>query len=172
MDRVALSAITFIIDKLEGGDKVTDDPDDPGGLTKYGISQRAYPNLDIRNLTRPDAEELYYRDYWLKYHCDELPDAIAFVLFDGVVNQDAGAIIKLLQKVLYVPEDGKIGPATITAAKIARIRKLEVVKEFLGWRLKRYATRDQVRVKKYMRGWSNRILDVMEHAVEVAYGLA
>ena len=37
---------------------------DPGGLTKFGISQRAYPTLDIAHLALADAEALYRRDYW------------------------------------------------------------------------------------------------------------
>ncbi len=46
----------------EGGSRVTDDPDDRGGLTRYGISQRSYPDLDIRNLTEDQAKEVYKRD--------------------------------------------------------------------------------------------------------------
>lgn len=53
-------ALAFCL-KWEGGDKITDDPRDPGGLTKFGISQRAYPNEDIRKLTRGRAAFLYRR---------------------------------------------------------------------------------------------------------------
>lgn len=37
---------------------------DAGGLTKYGISKRSYPHLDIANLTKEKAAEIYRRDFW------------------------------------------------------------------------------------------------------------
>ena len=46
----------------EGG--LVNDPKDPGGVTKFGISQRSYPALDIRALTLDDAKTIYQRDYW------------------------------------------------------------------------------------------------------------
>ncbi|MBI5843910.1 MAG: hypothetical protein HZB23_04475 [Deltaproteobacteria bacterium] len=45
----------------EGG--YVNDPADPGGETRFGISRRAYPNEDIKALTRERAAEIYYRDY-------------------------------------------------------------------------------------------------------------
>ena len=49
-------AVDFIL-SVEGG--LVDDPTDPGGLTKFGISQRAYPKLNIRDLTADTAKALY-----------------------------------------------------------------------------------------------------------------
>ena len=49
---------------MEGG--YVNDPIDKGGETKYGISKRSYPNLDIKNLTKEQAREIYYKDFWLK----------------------------------------------------------------------------------------------------------
>lgn len=75
-----------IVVGAEGG--LVDDPHDPGGLTKFGISQRAYPNLDIRNLTLDQARDIYLHDYWLKAGCDHLVDeAMAILVFDCAVNQ-------------------------------------------------------------------------------------
>ena len=48
----------------EGG--YVDDPDDNGGETNFGISKRAYPRVDIKNLTRKQAIKIYYQDYWIK----------------------------------------------------------------------------------------------------------
>lgn len=70
----------------EGG--LVDDPRDPGGLTKFGISQRAYPSLDIKALTLEQAKGIYYEDYWLKAGCDQLVDEpMAILVFDCAVNQ-------------------------------------------------------------------------------------
>jgi len=66
-------AVDDLIDHWEGG--YVFDPDDPGGMTKYGISKRSYPMLDIKSLTRDQAVAIYYRDYWEKYHLDTaIPD--------------------------------------------------------------------------------------------------
>ena len=73
----------------EGG--YVNDPHDPGGETKFGISKRAYPNEDIKALTIERARELYLRDYWLAAGCDQIADeAMAMLLFDCAVNQGVG----------------------------------------------------------------------------------
>ena len=55
----------------EGG--FVDNPDDPGGKTRWGISQRAYPFLDLSTLTREGAIALYRRDAWTPIRGDALP---------------------------------------------------------------------------------------------------
>ena len=62
-----------LIDNWEGG--YVFDPDDPGGMTKYGICARSYPSVDIKNLTRDQAVAIYYWDFWQKYNLETLyPD--------------------------------------------------------------------------------------------------
>lgn len=73
-----------IVVGIEGG--YVNDPKDPGGETKYGISKRRYPNEDIKNLTIERAKFLYQRDYWNSHHCDSLPWAEALLVFDTSVN--------------------------------------------------------------------------------------
>lgn len=72
------------------------DPEDPGGETKYGISKRAYPRLDIKNLTLEDASAIYKRDYWNAAGCDDLDDSLALVVFDTAVNCGVGRAKKWL----------------------------------------------------------------------------
>jgi len=62
----------FVTRVLEAEGYLSDDVNDNGGLTKYGISQRAYPNLDIKNITLDDAKNIYYNDYFLKYRFNEV----------------------------------------------------------------------------------------------------
>ena len=50
--------------RREGGAKLTKDPDDPGGTTKYGISKRANPDVDVENLTEDEAVLIYLDKYW------------------------------------------------------------------------------------------------------------
>lgn len=80
-------AMQFIL-KWEGG--FVDHPSDPGGRTKYGLSQRAYPMLDIINLTLDDADMIYKKDYWMAAGCDKLTWPMSLVVFDTAVNMGVG----------------------------------------------------------------------------------
>lgn len=102
----------------EGG--LADNPSDPGGLTKYGISQRSYPNLDIAALTREQAAEIYYRDWWRRYGYGRLPDTIAVKLMDLAVAAPAPAHRSLQRAVRAngikgLDDDGVLGPLTVAA---------------------------------------------------------
>lgn len=97
----------------EGG--YVNDPRDPGGETRYGISKRAYPGEDIANLTLARAKAIYLRDYWGPAGCDTVPDSIRFDLFDMAVNSGVSAAIKTLQRSVGEIADGKLGPKTLQA---------------------------------------------------------
>lgn len=73
-----------IIVGVEGG--YVNDPKDPGGETRFGISKRRYPNEDIKNLTLDRAKFLYKRDYWNSNGCDPMPWEQALLVFDSAVN--------------------------------------------------------------------------------------
>lgn len=105
----------------EGG--LSDDVHDAGGLTKYGISQRAYPKEDIRNLTIEKAKTIYKRDYWDKCRCGEIKDkSLAMQIFDIAVNSGCGGAGRLLQNTINsiakttLKVDGAIGSVTVTIA--------------------------------------------------------
>lgn len=68
----------------EGG--LANNPVDRGGMTKFGISARAYPTLDIKNLSKDQAVNLYKKDYWDQIHADLLPEDVRLVAFDTAVN--------------------------------------------------------------------------------------
>lgn len=106
-------ALAFVL-RMEGGD--SDHPADPGGRTRFGISQRAYPDLDIRHLTLEQARMIYQRDYWQAAHCDQLPPAYALTLFDAAVNLGKARAVSLLQAALGVQVDGVVGSKTVAAA--------------------------------------------------------
>ena len=76
-------AIDFVM-KWEGG--YVDDSNDPGGCTKYGISQRAYPSLNIETITPDEAKAIYKTDYWDKMNCDTLGYPYDIIVFDSAVN--------------------------------------------------------------------------------------
>ncbi len=95
---------------VEGG--YVNDPADPGGETKYGISHRAYPDIDIKALTLDQAKDIYQRDYWTPASCGRMPERIGHLVFDCAVHHGVKTAIKLLQRALKVADDGEFGPIT------------------------------------------------------------
>lgn len=145
----------------EGG--YVNDPKDPGGETKYGISKRAYPKLDIKNLTKGQAREIYYRDYWKSCRCDELPGPMALMVFDAAVNQGPSRAKKFLQASVGVKQDGIVGPNTIRAAHEADLKLVMIY--FSVKRALHYTSLSTF--KRYGRGWLNRLFDTHGTAMTV-----
>jgi lysozyme family protein len=81
---------------VEGG--YSNDPNDPGGETKFGISKRAHPSLDIKGLTLEDAKNVYFVEYWMEVGGDELPFPLDIFAFDAAVNQGVIAALSLVKK--------------------------------------------------------------------------
>lgn len=134
---------------------LSEDEHDPGGVTKYGISQRAYPDLDIRNLTIDQAKAIYLRDYWYPLAAHRLPASIRFDLFDMGVNSGLHQAKLTLQHALGVVPDGVIGPKTLAAAQAMDPERL--VARFAGWRLD--FLNDLPKWPRYARGWTQRIAE-------------
>lgn len=105
-------AITLLL-KHEGG--YVNDPRDPGGETKYGITKRTYPNEDIKNLTPERAKEIYRKDFWEPIRGDELPFDVAFNLLDGAVNSGVSQSVRWMQRAAEIADDGVIGDETMKA---------------------------------------------------------
>lgn len=117
--------------------------------TKFGISAKAYPNIDIPLLSFEQAVKIYERDYWQPIRGDELPPRLAIAVFDAAVNHGVSVAVKLLQNVARVPQDGVLGPITLSAAR--RIEQDDAIAEYIGARCLRY-TKDQ-KFDRYGRGW-------------------
>lgn len=98
----------------EGG--YVNNPADPGGETKWGISARSYPALHIASLTIEDARAIYLRDYWTRCRCDDLAGPLALIVFDAAVNNGVAQASRWLQIAVGVVPDGVVGPATIARA--------------------------------------------------------
>jgi len=99
ISKKVIDAIDFLINILEGGyDVITEDPHDVGGLTKGGIAQRYYPDLDIRSLTRKDIVEIAYNDYYSKY--EKLPINIRHFVYWTGFNIGNGFVRKMVQEVI------------------------------------------------------------------------
>ncbi len=115
----------------EGG--YVNDPDDPGGPTKYGVTlgtmQRLGRDLtrdgrinatDVRALTREQATDIYIQHYFHGPGIAALPEALQASVFDMYVNAGSNAV-RILQRLfnlmrIEVTVDGIIGPQTVAAA--------------------------------------------------------
>jgi len=144
----------------EGGAKFTDVPNDKGGATKFGISQAAYPTLDIRNLTEQQARDIYKRDYWDRVRGDDITSQlIAENIFDSAVNMGVRTTSRLVQNMLEIdPADGVIGSASLGV--INQQAEKDFMLKFTLIKIGYYASicnknREQ---SKFLLGWVNRAL--------------
>lgn len=148
---------------IEGG--YVFNKNDPGGETKYGISKRSYPHLDIKNLTLDEANDIYKRDFWNVMKLDQVNDqTIAEKVFWFGVHSGPVTSIKCLQKALirigmFVMSDGIIGKETLlsvnsmpdTIFKLDSL-KLEQIQYYVNIVNAKPSSRE------FLLGWINRAL--------------
>lgn len=147
-----------ILFKLEGG--YVNDADDPGGETKYGISKKSFPDVDIPHLTYTDAQAIYLKWFWTPLKCDQLIWPLSCYVFDMGVNSGNAQAIKTLQKTLGITVDGIIGQQTISSANKASD---ETIALFLANRQKFYE--DLPQYSKFGQGWTKRLFFLEELAL-------
>ena len=145
----------------EGG--YVHDPKDLGGETNFGIAKRFYPDVDIKNLTKDGAKEIYKKDYWDRYKLDEMPTNLQHIYFDMVVNMGARNAGKIMQKSCVakgcdIEVDGVVGSGTRKAIKSCNLENDRVK----AYRIKYYC--DLINKKpeqeKFFYGWVRRSLEV------------
>lgn len=141
--------------KFEGG--YSNNPKDPGGETKYGISKRAFPEEDIANLTEQRAKEIYKKFYWDKVKADTLPAQLRYSVFDAAVNSGVVQAIKWLQASVGVPEDGILGTETTKAIKARNAYQTAAI--FSGYRL-RFITKITV-FDTFGKGLCRRVSEIL-----------
>jgi lysozyme family protein len=130
----SVRAIAEEIVTREGG--FVNDPDDPGGATKFGVTIATMRRLgldldrdgdvdlrDVRALSRAQAVDIFVEHYYRRSGIARLPEMLRASVFDMYVNAGANAV-KILQRLLgqmgqSVEVDGVIGPQTVGAANAA-----------------------------------------------------
>lgn len=132
--------------------------------TKAGIAAASYPNLDIKNLTAAQIEQIYEREYWNVVRGDELPVGVDLSTYDYGVNSGNSRAIKTLQKVAGAAQDGKVGRATLAAV---RAKKAIVVIQ--GINDSRLGFLQGLAIwKTFGKGWGARVGDVRARALLMA----
>ena len=149
-----------IVIGTEGG--YVANPADPGGETRFGISKRAYPNIDIPNLTLAAAQGIYRSDYWNRMRGDLLPPALALVVFDAAVNSGVAQAVKWLQQTVGVQMDGVIGPVTLAGIQAHAGKGAALVVDYLAHR--NVFLTDLPTWRTFALGWSRRLAALPFHA--------
>lgn len=107
------------------------DPNDPGGETNFGISKRYHPKVDIKNLTKDQAANIYLQEYWIPMKCDDLASPLDIVVFDSAVNPGMGHVATFLK-----------GSTSW--------------RDVLFYRIQFYVSKES----KYLQGWATRCMDL------------
>lgn len=174
--------------RWEGG--YTDDKNDAGGVTNYGVSKRFLEDLarrepvrvamlgidipvtkrTIRELTKDQAMRLFHDEFWKPLRCDELPMPVALCLYDMAVNHGGFGAVRICQKACNdagygLAVDGIIGPKTIKAlCGMSRVAGLTTI----AAERQRYYD-DIVRRKPsqedFINGWTNRCNAMLDEAL-------
>jgi lysozyme family protein len=126
--------------KWEGG--YVYNPSDPGGETKWGISKRSYPELDIKGLTPEQAAGIYQNDYWYPAGCNSLDYPLCACVFDTAVNLGVTKAKSFLTTTPGGPVQDPLG--------------------YCNKRIDYYLAlvKQKPALQKFLKGWLNRVNDL------------
>jgi len=151
----------------EGG--YVNHPDDPGGATNRGVTQRTYDDYrrrkglrtrSVREITTDEVVAIYRFQYWDAVRADDLPSGVDYCVFDAAVNSGPGRAAKWLQAMIGATQDGIVGNQTIRLSReqdptdlINRYcdRRLAFMRSLRHW-------------PTFARGWTARVADVRNTA--------
>lgn len=146
--------------KTEGG--YVNDPSDKGGETKYGISKRSYPELNIALLTKEDAKKIYYDDYWLKNNCHLIINILDSIkIFDMSVNFGVTKAMKIVQRAvkcfgLELIEDGIAGKNTSEVINMLNYNCLYIILRVECASEYRVIVKSNPSQERFLVGWLKR----------------
>lgn len=135
--------IPFVLEH-EGG-TYENDPDDPGGATKWGIDSRSHPGIDIKNLTKAEAVQIYFDSYWEPSGCEGLPPGLGEAQMDASVNCGPSRADKFL------------------AASGGDAAKYNDERDAFYYRL----AEARPSMRKFLRGWLNRTKDLRAYIGDI-----
>lgn len=165
---------------LEGGEANV--KGDPGGHTKYGITQAALDRYrhvkliltslpaNVADLTPDEAATIYRNVHWDTIRGDALPSTLAPLVLNAAVNMGEPRAVMLLQDTVGVHADGVCGPATLFAVRAWRSRYMPgqtLAEEYAAHAAARYAFIDNAnaQLSQFELGWFRRLFRVYTLAV-------
>ena len=166
---MSFETVVHMVLEHEGG--YVNHPSDPGGETKYGISKRAYPDVDIAELTEDEAAVIYKRDYWDRIKGDDLPVGVACAVMDYAVNSGISRASKALQSVCGISNgDGVIGPHSLASVwtTVENDGEESVINDVTEQRQE--FIRGLSIYETFGKGWERRITETHEKAVGLIDG--
>lgn len=159
--------LAFVL-KYEGGK--CDDPQDPGGRTAYGITQRVFTaflrrrgisSRDVYTITQDEKEAIYREQYWSLIKGDELPYGIDLAIFDCAVNSGPTRAVRMAQELLGIRSDGDM--ANVTIAHLRDVEAPKFIRQYCDARLgflRKLAT-----FGRFGRGWTARVQGIERNAL-------
>jgi lysozyme family protein len=148
---------------------------DPGGVTKYGIDASSHPGVDIKDLTRDQAVEIYHQE-WRWRNMDALPEKLAICCFDvfvnggtpihwlqAAINKVGNLPIALSKDLIPLTMDGDLGPKTLAAAQACD--QAAVIRYFIYERDARFVSlaSNNPSLAKFLAGWEQRDVDLQKY---------
>ncbi len=156
-----LSPIDFVAER-EG--EWGNTPNDRGGRTRWGISSKAFPNVNLDELTLEGAKELYRTEFWEPLRAGELPPAAGLVLLDWAIHSGAPRVARKLQIAVGAAPDGRIGPKTLARARAYAPK--ELVERLLLLRVDYILDICAADPTQPLQGWLNRVVLLAVAAAE------
>ena len=196
-----MTTFDTIVENLFNREQVGQPTGDPGGDTVLGISMAAHPPsrgplerafwgrvAELRATgamayhifhdatVRAAAKAIYLASYWYGYRCNELPEPLAVLVFDAVVNQPAvdkspdEGVIEMLQAAVGAKVDGVLGGQTVACAKQPRTagEMFRVLTDFSARRARRYAKRSR---PEWHKGLFKREHEAYAEALKILWGV-
>jgi len=162
MNKTFLQFIEVIL-KNEGG--YINHPNDPGGETNFGITRLFYPKLNIKKLTKEEAIQIYYDDYWNDLIEQIDNKELALQIFDASVhlrhkievrNTIGNKAVDIIQQLARTRRDRILGVKTITAINAYSD---DLLKQYKHARIifYEYLANKNPKLEVFLDGWKNRI---------------
>ena len=156
-------SIPFIL-RWEGG--FVDHPNDPGGRTNKGVTQKVYdawrtrqgqPGRDVKLIDEAEVHAIYESGYWLPPRCDLLLEPLDLVQFDTAVNMGVGRAVRMLQRCVGCEADGDFGPGTKKAVEASDCGNTVAAYCDAREAYYRNLAAAKPKLQVFLKGWLNRL---------------
>jgi len=155
---------------FEGG--LTNDKNDKGGRTDFGITQTEYdlyrsskklPTQTVSNISSAEVKDIYLNNYWLPSKCDQMGSKLSVVMFDTSVNMGQGRSVKFLQEAIGAKVDGVIGQETVAKMKTMDVNAL--ANTYISTRKTFYQdiVKKDPTQQEFLGGWLRRVQFVSDY---------